>query len=370
MNKEQISQRFRQLVIENLRGTTQSLSSAESDSMHRESSGDRTLNKSAQDPSSLAVIAITVLAQVLEQTTATTIRELIIELQNAVECIKHTALYEMTDVGELHTSTISLYSGCELFMRSVTRQLSAISGVADLKLALKKISSRSSYITKLSSQSKKKVVKLFDPFFRDNMTVMIVGYSRVVMSVLLHAAKNLNRRFSVIIPEGRPDAEGYRSANELQNAGIPVTLVLDSAVAYVMGNVDFVLSGAEGVVESGGVINKIGTYQIAVIAKSHKKPFYVTAESFKFVRSYPLNQSDISNFEYINPPAYVRLPETHNIYNKIDTNEFKLKELDSKVIICNPTSDFTPPSYITLLFTDLGILTPSGVSDELIRLYT
>jgi translation initiation factor eIF-2B subunit alpha len=51
-----------------------------------------------------------------------------------------------------------------------------------------------------------------------------------------------------------------------------------------------VLLGAEGVVENGGVINKLGTYQIALVAKALNKPFYVAAESYKFARLYPLNQ--------------------------------------------------------------------------------
>lgn len=51
-----------------------------------------------------------------------------------------------------------------------------------------------------------------------------------------------------------------------------------------------VITGAEGVVENGGVINKLGTYQIALCAKALNKPFYVAAESYKFARLYPLNQ--------------------------------------------------------------------------------
>lgn len=49
-----------------------------------------------------------------------------------------------------------------------------------------------------------------------------------------------------------------------------------------------VLVGAEGVVENGGVINKVGTYQIALLAHALRKPLYVGAESYKFVRLYPL----------------------------------------------------------------------------------
>lgn len=53
---------------------------------------------------------------------------------------------------------------------------------------------------------------------------------------------------------------------------------------------DLVLLGAEAVVENGGVINKLGSYQIAVCAKALNKPFYIAAESYKFARLYPLSQ--------------------------------------------------------------------------------
>lgn len=60
-----------------------------------------------------------------------------------------------------------------------------------------------------------------------------------------------------------------------------MTLILDTGVAYVMERVDMVLCGAEGVVESGGIINNLGTYQIAVVARAFHKPVYVAAESYK-----------------------------------------------------------------------------------------
>jgi translation initiation factor eIF-2B subunit alpha len=54
-----------------------------------------------------------------------------------------------------------------------------------------------------------------------------------------------------------------------------------------------ILVGAEGVVESGGIVNQIGTYQIAVVAKAARKPFYAVVESFKFARLFPINQYDL-----------------------------------------------------------------------------
>lgn len=80
---------------------------------------------------------------------------------------------------------------------------------------------------------------------------------------------------------------------ELKKVGINCTLILDAAVGLIMEKTDFVLLGAEGVVESGGIINKIGTSTIGLCAKMFNKPMYVAVESFKFVRFYPLNNLDV-----------------------------------------------------------------------------
>lgn len=62
-----------------------------------------------------------------------------------------------------------------------------------------------------------------------------------------------------------------------------MTIVLDSGVAFVMERVSAVFIGAEGVVENGGLINKMGTYGTAIIAKAHNVPVYVAAENYKWV---------------------------------------------------------------------------------------
>jgi translation initiation factor eIF-2B subunit alpha len=61
-----------------------------------------------------------------------------------------------------------------------------------------------------------------------------------------------------------------------------------------MGKVDMVLVGAQGVVENGGILNKMGTLQVAIVAKSYNKPLYVASESYKFARIFPLDQADLS----------------------------------------------------------------------------
>ncbi|GCC35737.1 hypothetical protein chiPu_0014225 [Chiloscyllium punctatum] len=202
------------------------------------------------------------------------------------------------------------------------------------------------YLEKISV-SRNKIANLCHVFIKDGAKILTHSSSRVVLRVLERAAE-AKKRFSVYITESQPDLAGLKSAEKLQKLNIPVTVILDASVGYIMEKVDLLLVGAEGVVESGGIINKIGTYQMAVCAKSHNKPFYVVAESFKFVRLYPLNQEDVPDrFKY-----------------KADTLK-SVKNLAAE----HPTVDYTPPSFITLLFTDLGVLTPSAVSDELIKLY-
>ena len=91
-------------------------------------------------------------------------------------------------------------------------------------------------------------------------------------------------------------------ANDLKKIGINATVILDAAAGAIMEKIDFVLLGAEGVVENGGIINKIGTSTISLCAKMHNKPVYVAVESFKFVRFYPLNNRDIPDEFKVSEP--------------------------------------------------------------------
>uniref|UniRef100_A0AAY5L7V6 Translation initiation factor eIF2B subunit alpha n=1 Tax=Esox lucius TaxID=8010 RepID=A0AAY5L7V6_ESOLU len=273
-------------------------------------------------------------------------------------------------------SSVAVSSGGELFLRFIS--LTSLEH-PDLSQCKKVMVERGELFLKKISLSRSKVAKLCHTFIKDgavNTSILINcilsrlsnllcsdstsdtvfchsqkilthSSSRVVLKVLESAAAD-KKRFTVYVTESQPDSAGQKMADKLRKLNIPVTVVLDAAVGYIMEKVDLVIVGAEGVVESGGIINKIGTYQLAVCSKAHNKPFYVVAESFKFVRLYPLNQQDVPDrFKY-----------------KADTLK-AVEDLAEE----HPMIDYTPPSLITLLFTDLGVLTPSAVSDELIKLY-
>jgi translation initiation factor eIF-2B subunit alpha len=154
----------------------------------------------------------------------------------------------------------------------------------------------------------------------------------------------------------------------LRAQGVPVATIPESAVAYSLGKADVVIVGAEGVVENGGIVSRMGTYQIGLLAKAMGKPFYVVAESHKFVRVYPLGQYDL--------PI-----EQHVIDFKTQEEVDTAKQQQSKSAAASSTVqglnsefhpdavDFTPPHLISALITDSGVLTPSAVSEELIKIW-
>ncbi|XP_038061829.1 translation initiation factor eIF-2B subunit alpha-like isoform X1 [Patiria miniata] len=246
---------------------------------------------------------------------------------------------------ETDNSVTSISSGCELFLRFITLTALDQMNFQESKNIL--VERGKMYLQKVAG-SRDKIAALGEPFIRDGCSILTHSHSRVVLKTLLEAAAN-KKRFNIYITESCPDRSGEKMARKLREAGIPVVVILDAAAGYIMEKVDLVMVGAEGVVESGGIINKIGTYQLATCAKIANKPFYVVVESFKFVRFiYPLNQQDVPN-EYK--------------YHASTLKSF------SDLSHAHPLIDYTPPTYITLLFTDLGVLTPSAISDELIKLY-
>jgi translation initiation factor eIF-2B subunit alpha len=124
----------------------------------------------------------------------------------------------------------------------------------------------------------------------------------------------------------------------------------------------------------------IHTYIHTPIA--HGKPFYVASESYKFARLYPLNQQDLpvmgdnSPIEFVDTTIAATSQQKDGKESKEQTQQrqqqdklFEPVNLPENVRVENFPCDFTPAKFITLLFTDLGVLTPSAVSDELIRLY-
>lgn len=161
---------------------------------------------------------------------------------------------------------------------------------------------------------------------------------------VIRSAKESGKKISVVATETRPVMQGSRlTAFELVHDGIDVSIVPDTAVGYLMANkmVDKVIVGADRVLKTGHVYNKIGTYQVALLAKSHCVPFYVAAPSSTF---------DLDS-------------EIHDIVIEERSMDEVVKIGDKrlapkKVRVFNPAFDLTPPELISGIITELGIVHP------------
>jgi methylthioribose-1-phosphate isomerase len=144
--------------------------------------------------------------------------------------------------------------------------------------------------------------------------------------------------------ETRPFLQGARLTSlELHRAGIPVTLITDNAAGSLMqkNQIDVVVVGADRIAANGDTANKIGTYTMAVLARTHDIPFYVAA---------PRSTIDPSISSGAEIPIEQRSPkEVTHLFGKAIAPE--------GVQALNPAFDVTPHKYISGIITEVGILT-------------
>ncbi len=162
---------------------------------------------------------------------------------------------------------------------------------------------------------------------------------------VIRAAVEEGKRITVIATETRPVLQGARlTVWELVKEGIPVKLVTDNMVGYLMfkGIVKKVVVGADRITRDGYVANKIGTYMIAVLANRHGVPFYVAA---------PTSSFDLK-LEGPTIPIEERSPD------EVRTVMGKLLITVPNVDVYNPAFDITPPELVTAIITEKGIVTP------------
>lgn len=167
-----------------------------------------------------------------------------------------------------------------------------------------------------------------------------VGYGTALG--VIRAVKESGKEIQVIATETRPVMQGSRlTAFELKYDGISVSLIPDTATGYVIsqGMVNRIIVGADRVLRTGHVFNKIGTYQIAALAKRHNIPFYVAAPTSTFDLKSELKDIVI---EERDKTEVIRIGTTI------------VAPLEVKVI--NPAFDITPPDLITGIITERGVL--------------
>ena len=161
---------------------------------------------------------------------------------------------------------------------------------------------------------------------------------------VLRAAKEKGKRVRVIATETRPRMQGARLTTwELLKDGFQVRLITDTMVGHFMrrGEIDLVLVGADRIARNGDVANKIGTYQLAILAKEHEIPFYVAA---------PLSTVDLSI------ESGDAIPIEHRDEAEV-THILRSRIPPEGVEVINPAFDITPHKFVTAIITEAGVAT-------------
>ncbi|KAI9780229.1 MAG: translation initiation factor eIF-2B subunit alpha [Geoglossum umbratile] len=337
----------------------------------------------ADDPDlTMPVAAIEALVELLAQSQASTISETLNLLETSTQHLKSHI-----------PNPISLSAGTDVFQRYIIHQLQRPSGGthvgADFQSIRNHLLSNGRLFVSRAKQAREQIAAFGKGFVRDGTTVLTNGRSRVVGALLQRAAETGGGggsvRFRVIyVLGGSTNTEGDVVVGALREKGVPVAVIGEGAVGYAMGKVDMVIVGAEGVVENGGVISRLGTYQIGLLARAAGKPFYVVAESHKFVRLYPLSQYDLpieqkvidfrtatgeeeaateaKDADMATAERTPRASENAQHFGNATRGKTEVNGAGNPV-------DFTPPDLISALVTEHGVLTPSAVSEQLIKIW-
>ncbi|MDP2600640.1 MAG: S-methyl-5-thioribose-1-phosphate isomerase [Deltaproteobacteria bacterium] len=159
---------------------------------------------------------------------------------------------------------------------------------------------------------------------------------------VIYAAQEEGKRIHVYADETRPWLQGARLTTwELQKHGVETTLICDNMAASLMAKkeIDCVIVGADRIAANGDVVNKIGTYSVAVLAKHHNIPFYVAAPTstmdpnIKTGADIPIEERDAREVTHIRDQ---QIAPTH-------------------IHVINPAFDCTPHELITAIITEKGL---------------
>lgn len=281
----------------------------------------------------IGVTAALGLALAAQQSKATDISELRTDLDSAFKVLRAT-----------RPTAVNLFWALERVMAKAKRAKT----VEDAKNA---VLSEAKKMWEEDIQANRQMGSFGASLFRDGDVVLTHCNAGSLATVaygtalgVIRAAREQGKRLSVIATETRPVMQGSRlTAFELQHDGVDVSLIPDTAVGHMMarGVIKRIVVGADRVLRTGHVFNKIGTYQVATLAKRHKIPFYVAAP--------------LSTFDFESNPEDVVIEE-RSVDEVIKVGKKRVAPMGVRIF--NPAFDMTPPELITGIITEKGVLKP------------
>ncbi|MFT5874526.1 MAG: methylthioribose-1-phosphate isomerase [Clostridium sp.] len=186
------------------------------------------------------------------------------------------------------------------------------------------------------------VAKNLVDMFPRNGNIMTQCFGETIVGMMLKEAKNRNNNIKLFCPETRPYLQGARlTASVAYDQGFDVTVITDNMPAFTMKtkNIDVFTSAADSICLDGHIVNKVGTLQIAIVAKYFEVPYFVTGipdRDYETISQVKIEERDPN-----------QVLECRGIKNTMDG-----------VKGYYPSFDITPPSLVAGVVTDKGILSP------------
>ncbi|KFB47135.1 AGAP005937-PA-like protein [Anopheles sinensis] len=239
-------------------------------------------------------------------------------------------------------------------VKMYARQLDSKVSVSEQKEFL--LESIESYIRDQIEKAEEAICISVQEKIFDGDVILTYGCSSLIKHILEEANRR-SKNFRVIIVNARPREEEHAMLEQLVQQGVKCTCVLINAVSYVMPEVTKVLLGAHALLANGSVMSRVGTAQIALVAKSYNVPVLVCCETHKFTERV---QTDAFVYNEIgNPNDLVLAPRTR------DLAEAKPMlagwETLTSLTILNLHYDVTPPELVTAVVTEIAILPCTSV---------
>lgn len=314
---------------------------------------------------SMPVAAIEALIELLSHLTTSTTMELLEVVDAQIARLKASV-----------ANPIPPAAGAELFRRTLLKTLrqetddGSLGGVRLASATKMSFEDMRTYLVRNSrgfaaqaKSARDAIAEVGARYVAPGSVILTTGGSRCVKKLLVRAAERRTRLhgspdFRVIyVMDGSYDSEPAVSA--LRAAGVAVATIDLAAMAHAMklGKVDRVFVGAEAVCQRGGVMSRMGTYQLALLARQLKTDFYVVTETHKFAMALPLDQGDL-------PRLGVKqaILDFQKARPGEDASYYKAAESQWQ-------ADYTPPELVTAFITEQGTKTPASVLEFLLTIY-
>jgi len=238
-------------------------------------------------------------------------------------------------------------------VRAIKARLKSLDGLksSGLEAVIEEIRSVfSSFIEENLSLAAQQISMTAGTKIQNGDVILTYSENELIEQILVDASKE--KKFKVIVVDGRVQLRGSKMAARLIQEGIETTYILVTAVSQILNSVTKVFLGCEGVMANGGVLAEVGTSQVALLAESVGVPVLMCCQSFKFTERVQTD-SFVYN-ELLDPQEMAATPNT--------TVNFLEKWKDqSSVHLLNLAYDVTPASLVSAVITEISVVPTTSV---------